>query len=612
MKSSQRLSFGDVIRRIVILIVVLAAFIVGIPLKASAATPAYYSVTFAQNVNSLDPVYASQTANSPTSLTLFLNLSPSFANAGKSFLEWNTAFDGSGLSFTDGGPYSFSSKITLYAIWVNPYHTVTFAQNVNALDPVFAVMTNNVSAPLTRFANLVPSFVNSGKSFVDWNTSADGTGVSFVDGAQFDFSSKLTIYAIWRTISIAVANFAMNGGNGTIAPVTSQVGATVSLPLSTGITNVGHTFIGWNTAADRSGTEYAGGATYVLVGDQTLYAQWTSDVYSVTYSADGGVVSPSILNYTFGTPAVVLPTPSLSGSSFMGWFSAPASGSLVGLGGASFIPVASVVLYAKWSVSGFVVTYSSNGGLVAPVTANYLPGSIPILLPTPTNAGSTFSGWFTALSGGTLVGLGGTPFTPAASVTLFAEWSQVLTDTLTFNANGGSGSVASISGAHGSSITLPGQGGLLHAGFLLAQWNTAAKGTGASYAVGQTLVLSGSSTLYAQWSGHAPARLLGAVGSFKRNSTALSATLMNQVKRLASYIKVKQYRNVTLYGYTSATGLSSLNMSVSRARATVVAQYLRSRLSILHVKGVAIKSAGEGAIGNKTGAEYSRVEVFVL
>ena len=596
----------------VFLIVVLAAFTLGISLKASAASPAFYSVTFAQNVNSLDPVYASQTANSPTSLTLFSNLTPRFANAGKSFLEWNTAFDGSGLSFTDGGSYSFSSKITLYAIWVNPYHTVTFAQNLNALDPVYAVMTNNVSAPLTWFANLVPSFVNSGKSFVDWNTSADGSGISFADGAQFDFASKLTIYAIWRTIPIAVANFAVNGGNGNIAPVTSQVGATISLPSSAGITNVGHTFIGWNTAADGSGTQYSGGATYVLVGNQTLYAQWTADVYSVTYSSDGGVVSPSILNYTFGTPAAVLPTPTLSGSSFMGWFSAPVGGSLVGLGGVSFIPVASVILYAQWSASGFVVTYSSNGGLVAPATANYLPGSSPILLPTPTNAGSTFSGWFTALSGGTLVGLGGTPFTPVASVTLFAVWSQLLTDTLTFDANGGSGSVTSISGVHGSSVTLPGQDGLLHAGFLLVQWNTAAKGTGTAYAVGQKMNLSGSSTLYAQWSGHAPARLLGAVGSFKRNSTALSAALKNQVKRLASYIKVMKYRTVTLYGYTSATGLSSLNMSVSRARATVVAKYLRSRLSILHVKGVVIKSAGEGAIGNKTGAEYSRVEVFVL
>ncbi len=535
-----------------------------------------------------------------------------FANAGKSFLDWNTAYDGSGLSFADGGTYSFSSKITLYAIWVNPYHTVTLAQNVNALDPVYALMTDNVSAPLTMFANLVPSFANSGKVFVDWNTLADGTGTSFADGAQFDFSSKLTIYAIWRTIPTAVASFAVNGGNGAITPLTSQVGATVSLPSSAGITNPGHTFVGWNTAADGSGTEYAGGATYVLNGDQTLYAQWTADVYVVTYSSDGGVVTPSVLDYTFGTPATVLPTPTLSGSSFNGWYSAPVGGSLVGLGGALFIPVASVVLYAQWSVSGFVVTYSANGGLVAPTTANYLPGSGPVLLPTPTNPGSTFTGWFTNLSGGTLVGQGGSPYTPVASVILYAEWSQVLTDTLTFNANGGSGSVAPISGVHGSSVTLPGQDGMLLAGFLLAHWNTAAKGTGTSYTAGQRLTLSGSSTLYAQWSGHAPARLLGAVGSFKKNSAVLSAALKNQVKHLATSIKVKKYRSVTLYGYTSATGLTSLNMSVSRARATAVAKYLRGRLSALHVRGVAIKSAGEGAVGKRTGAAYSRVEVFVL
>jgi hypothetical protein len=611
MKSSQRLSFGSFTRLFLVMIVAVAPIFMSLP---AGAVPSVSTVTFFENASVVDSVSSYQIGSGLTALKLVTAFSPPFANAGQPFVEWTTSADGSGVHFSDGAIYSFANDISLYAQWkvIPVVNTVTFYENRTLSDGVSAYLAASSPTQLTSLANLVPTFSNVGYTFVDWATTASGGGTHYANGANYGFANGLSLFAQWTPIPIFTANFTANGGNGTIAPVTSQLGATISLPSSAGITNVGHTFIGWNTTANGSGTEYAGGATYVLVGDQTLFAQWTADVYSVTYSSDGGVVSPSILSYTFGTPAAVLPTPTLSGSSFMGWFSAPVGGSLVGLGGASFIPVASVILYAQWSVSGFVVTYSSNGGLVAPATANYLPGSSPILLPTPTNAGSTFSGWFTALSGGTLVGLGGTPFTPVASVTLFAEWSQVLTDTLTFDANGGSGSVTSISGVHGSSVTLPGQDGLLHAGFLLAQWNTAAKGTGTSYAVGQKLTLSGSSTLYAQWSGHAPARLLGAVGSFKRNSTALSAALKNQVKHLASYIKVKKYHTVTLYGYTSATGLSSLNLSVSRARATVVAKYLRSRLSILHVKGVVIRSAGEGAIGDKTGAEYSRVEVFVL
>lgn len=48
------------------------------------------------------------------------------------------------------------------------------------------------------------------------------------------------------------------------------------------LTKTGHTFNGWNTAADGSGTDYAAGATFVIKSNVTLYAQWTPIVYSIT------------------------------------------------------------------------------------------------------------------------------------------------------------------------------------------------------------------------------------------------------------------------------------------------------------------------------------------
>jgi uncharacterized repeat protein (TIGR02543 family) len=417
------------------------------------------------------------------------------------------------------------------------YHSVTFAQNDNAADPVFVTQTANVPTPLTLFANLSPPLTKSGFTFGSWNTSADGTGVSYVDGATFDFAAATVMYAIWTAPQTATASFVVNGGTGTIAPVTHPVGSATVLPAISGITNPGHTFVGWNTAANGSGTWYLSGSLYVFAGDQTLYAQWTANVYQVTYAANGGSVSPSGANYTFGTSALVLPT--------------------------------------------------------------------------PTNTGFDFNGWFTAASGGTLIGLGGAAYSPNAASVLYAQWTQVATDTLTFNANGGSGSVAPISGLHGSSITLPGQLGLLHAGFVLSRWSSTSKGSGTSYIVGQTIKLSGSSILYAQWNGHASAVLLGAVGNFAKNSQSLTAALKREVKQLALSVKGKKYHSVLLYGYTATTGLQSLNLSLSRARATGVANYLRSELRVLHVNGVSIASAGEGAISGGSSAAYSRVEVFV-
>lgn len=41
------------------------------------------------------------------------------------------------------------------------------------------------------------AFTRSGYSFAGWNTSADGSGVSYADGASYAFTSSTTLYAQW-------------------------------------------------------------------------------------------------------------------------------------------------------------------------------------------------------------------------------------------------------------------------------------------------------------------------------------------------------------------------------------------------------------------------------
>ena len=72
-----------------------------------------------------------------------------------------------------------------------------------------------------------------------------------------------------------------------------------------GLTKTGHTFTGWNTAADGSGTPYVAGATFVIKSNVTLYAQWTPIVYSITknvnshctYTVKAGGVEVSTATY---------------------------------------------------------------------------------------------------------------------------------------------------------------------------------------------------------------------------------------------------------------------------------------------------------------------------
>jgi uncharacterized repeat protein (TIGR02543 family) len=72
--------------------------------------------------------------------------------------------------------------------------------------------------------------------------------------------------------------------------------------------------------------------------------------------------------------------------------------------------------------------------------------------------------------------------------------------TVTFNANGGQGTVPAVQSAtEGSSITLPGAEGLTKADYTFDGWNTQADGTGNSYSIGASFIVNAHVTLYAIW-----------------------------------------------------------------------------------------------------------------
>jgi uncharacterized repeat protein (TIGR02543 family) len=117
-----------------------------------------------------------------------------------------------------------------------------------------------------------------------------------------------------------------------------------------------------------------------------------------------------------------------------------------------------------------------------------------------TNTGHTFVGWNTSSSGsasgsGTSYADGASyPFT--SSVTLYARWSAI-TYAVTFNANGGTGTMA---GETESSPTALTANSFTNTGHTFVGWNTSSSGSGTSYADGSTYPFSASATLYAQWS----------------------------------------------------------------------------------------------------------------
>ena len=114
----------------------------------------------------------------------------------------------------------------------------------------------------------------------------------------------------------------------------------------------GHSFTGWATAADGSGTAYADGASYPFTASATLYAQWTENtIDTVDFDSMGGVaVLPR--SGPDGS-SVTLPSDTNLGYSFTGWGTDPSGLSQPYYpAGASFsISAGGALLFAQWTAN---------------------------------------------------------------------------------------------------------------------------------------------------------------------------------------------------------------------------------------------------------------------
>ena len=144
------------------------------------------------------------------------------------------------------------------------------------------------------------------------------------------------------------------------------------------------------------------------------------------------------------------------------------------------------------------ITYNSQGGSSISNGSTTIGGSISSSPGTPTRAGYTFNGWFTAASGGTAITF---PYThgQTADFTLYAQWTANNLS-VTYNSQGGSAVTSGSTTTGGSLSTSPGTPTLV--GYTFNGWFTATSGGTAitfPYTHGQT----SNFTLYAQWTANA-------------------------------------------------------------------------------------------------------------
>ena len=200
------------------------------------------------------------------------------AQAGGVFIEEDATFSMSGDSDISGNSVQFI--LSAWGSEVNfggagACYTVCFEQNDGSGVKYYQLIQVNTATPLGK-----NTYVRDGYTFKNWNTLANGKGISYADEASVTDLSKVggtfTLYAQWTRESYTLEFDTAGGSPSTISPITAEYGASISVPE---VTKDGFAFTGW---LDEFGNLFTSLETMPDCGDSgdtmLLTAQWFSDL----------------------------------------------------------------------------------------------------------------------------------------------------------------------------------------------------------------------------------------------------------------------------------------------------------------------------------------------
>jgi uncharacterized repeat protein (TIGR02543 family) len=429
---------------------------------------------------------------------------PTPARTGYTFIGWYT--DGAAESHPwDITNDRVTDHMTLYAGWVQTGNTTGEATIV------FIANGGSVSEP--KKVLMVDSSLNgqlltptrTGYAFEGWYRNIDLTGSAFLDTGKFEgpAGAAIMLYAKWAPKSYQVT---FDAGSGTLSG-SSTLTVQYDAPLGAGIPSAqqaGHTFTGWDTVQTGSGATFSAATVYKLDKDTTLYARYQVRDYSVRFATNGGTdVAPIRVSYNDKLDSASIAT-TLKGYTLEGWY---ANAQLTPAGRWKFKTVddtsrvtQDTVLYAKWTLATYMLTYATNGGdgpTIQPVFIHY---GDRLSAQTTTRTGHDFVEWNTKQEGnGKSYYPSYSVYDTAANLTLYAKWKPK-SYTVTFASNGGT-AVAPITVSYGSTISKPNNPSKTGYNFVDAWYvdkNTLS--TGWVFGAGGTQVTQ-DTTLYAKWTG---------------------------------------------------------------------------------------------------------------
>jgi len=223
--------------------------------------------------------------------------------------------------------------------------------------------------------------------------------------------------------------------------------------------------------------------------------------YTITYNANGGTGTPSSQTKAEGDSITLSSIkPTRTGYEFLGW----STSRTATYADSNYTPGSKydgnddLTLYAVWKEKEYTIKFDSNGGYNPPSIQKKIYGkTITLSSDKPTKTGYEFLGWSTDKYSENVDYNSGDTYKKEEDVTLYAVWKKE-EYTVTYNVNGGSGSIQSQKKLYDTNLTLslvkPTKTGSEFLG-----WSTSSLSNTVEYYPGAVYTVNAPLTLYAVW-----------------------------------------------------------------------------------------------------------------
>jgi len=299
--------------------------------------------------------------------------------------------------------YVVSKNVTLIAKFSLIDYGISYVQNKGewasgyTAPSVYTVESETIVLPTGTDITL------SENTFKGWFESPDFSGSAVTQLKTGSYGDK-TYYAKWAKTVYSISysgsdNATLSNGVQLYTGFTEE-DTEITLPVADEISKSGYTFGGWYSDSSFTSPVTSLTKDSATSGSTlTLYAKWTVDTYTISYTENGGsweesYTAPS--SYTVESESITLAASSdisKTGYTFSGWYAAS------DFSGEAVTEIAcgsygDVTLYAKWTAIEYTITYENCDGATNSNATSYTVESSAITLKNASKTGYTFSGWY--------------------------------------------------------------------------------------------------------------------------------------------------------------------------------------------------------------------------